>query len=482
VNAAARTVHHLRLRAASAAQARRGALCIEDALRCAGLADAGARLLMVRRLALGRVDPTGSSQTVALLIERRMQQLVLPWRHGDAADAAACDAVWFHDRGEALVCLVQRLARHQPVQAWYWRRVLPADAARGNRAPDLRAALLALAAEPGAAVYLAAVITTLLHEGHHEALRSALNAGEARAVLRVAGLAPGGASAWVETFDRVAQSGSPPVPPGPVAKAWPQVVGAHDSIHDSMLDSSAAPRRPEADGAANAIGDATQGPRRAAAEPAPGRAVAAIHALPADAAPQAAARFTEPFDTTLPTAAGGCLFLLPLLARLGFADWNAAADPAQRHALAARVLQQALLRLHVAAHDPAHALAAQLLAGGAANDAELMWPQAHAWAHPHIGLVMPDAAASPDTVAALWLTACRRTLRRSARIGLASLALRPARLAWTRSHIDVHFKMSQADGRVRRHGLDLDPGWLPWLGRVVAFHYGAPDMRVGAAG
>jgi hypothetical protein len=24
---------------------------------------------------------------------------------------------------------------------------------------------------------------------------------------------------------------------------------------------------------------------------------------------------------------------------------------------------------------------------------------------------------------------------------------------------------------VRRLGLDIDPGWLPWFGRVVAFHY-----------
>jgi len=24
---------------------------------------------------------------------------------------------------------------------------------------------------------------------------------------------------------------------------------------------------------------------------------------------------------------------------------------------------------------------------------------------------------------------------------------------------------------VRRLGLDLDPGWLPWFGRVVRFHY-----------
>jgi hypothetical protein len=25
--------------------------------------------------------------------------------------------------------------------------------------------------------------------------------------------------------------------------------------------------------------------------------------------------------------------------------------------------------------------------------------------------------------------------------------------------------------RIRRAGLDIDPGWVPWLGRVVSFHY-----------
>jgi hypothetical protein len=25
--------------------------------------------------------------------------------------------------------------------------------------------------------------------------------------------------------------------------------------------------------------------------------------------------------------------------------------------------------------------------------------------------------------------------------------------------------------RVRRAGLDFDPGWVPWYGRVISFHY-----------
>ena len=72
------------------------------------------------------------------------------------------------------------------------------------------------------------------------------------------------------------------------------------------------------------------------------------------------------------------------------------------------------------------------------------------------------------------LSRCRRWLRRTPRIGLASLVCRPGRLAWSPTHVDVCFHLASADLRVRRHGLDIDPGWLPWFGRVVAFHYESP--------
>lgn len=53
--------------------------------------------------------------------------------------------------------------------------------------------------------------------------------------------------------------------------------------------------------------------------------------------------------------------------------------------------------------------------------------------------------------------------------------LRAARVVVTRSHVDVHFRLADASLPVRRAGLDVNPGWLPWLGRVVSFHYGSGD-------
>jgi hypothetical protein len=76
-----------------------------------------------------------------------------------------------------------------------------------------------------------------------------------------------------------------------------------------------------------------------------------------------------------------------------------------------------------------------------------------------------------ESEARLWLTRSRHWLRRHARIGLASLVLRPGRIACTPTHIDLFFPLDAADLRVRRLGLDSDPGWLPWLGRVVQLHF-----------
>jgi hypothetical protein len=41
----------------------------------------------------------------------------------------------------------------------------------------------------------------------------------------------------------------------------------------------------------------------------------------------------------------------------------------------------------------------------------------------------------------------------------------------TRTHVDVLFPAAAADVRIRAAALDTNPGWVPWLGRVVQFHY-----------
>lgn len=70
-----------------------------------------------------------------------------------------------------------------------------------------------------------------------------------------------------------------------------------------------------------------------------------------------------------------------------------------------------------------------------------------------------------------WIVVARRWVRRELRMGLRSLVRRPGRVAWTRTHVDVFLPLREADVRIRRAGLDVDPGWVPWLGKVITFEY-----------
>jgi hypothetical protein len=74
-------------------------------------------------------------------------------------------------------------------------------------------------------------------------------------------------------------------------------------------------------------------------------------------------------------------------------------------------------------------------------------------------------------LAAKWSRSVRGSCATGAAITLRALVRRPGRVTATPTHIDVFFDHRQADVRIRRAGLDIDPGWVPWFGRVVHFHY-----------
>lgn len=53
----------------------------------------------------------------------------------------------------------------------------------------------------------------------------------------------------------------------------------------------------------------------------------------------------------------------------------------------------------------------------------------------------------------------------------AFLLRRTARVYISRTHLDLDLPMEQADVRLRRAGLDFNPGWVPTLGYILHFHY-----------
>lgn len=149
----------------------------------------------------------------------------------------------------------------------------------------------------------------------------------------------------------------------------------------------------------------------------------------------------------LPSENAALLFLVPLLLRLRVGALLEERPELLRSDWAVRLLRRVARRLRVPPDDP-------ILA---------------AFARP--GEEEASDAPEPRELTAAWLRSMRGWCRKHAGIGLATVVRRPGKVTVTSSHVDVYFDQAQVDMRVRRSGLDFDPGWVPWLGRVVYFHY-----------
>jgi len=93
----------------------------------------------------------------------------------------------------------------------------------------------------------------------------------------------------------------------------------------------------------------------------------------------------------------------------------------------------------------------------------------------------------PPLPAAAVLLDLAERLYGSAQVWGPSLLAVPAGVRHSPSHLDVHYPLAAVRLAVRLAGLDVNPGWVPWLGRVVTLHYdggpaSAPGDRVGGSG
>lgn len=510
MGATERTVRHLRLRAGSEASVRRAAVKLEDALRCASLPDAGARVLLVRRLDLGRIAAGASSQTLSLLIEQRVAALGGAWVHGAYAAAESAGYVYFRDPLEAQCELALRLAEGKPSTAWYWPLAVPGFAPVEGAGSNLRHIALAIAASPQAPAALPGWVARLAAAGLAPALAAAIGEPEAAQLLRAARVSTDARrvrrrlSAQRPAFPG-ARPGEPSDPPLPDAvepafaalPAWLQALAIAGGYVPrlTMPRARSAHREPDTRrlGAAEPVPAKADPVRIAHAQSAPSpqererggvarrpdRSAEQALALRrgdsvAPAPPQAEAGGGDAFDASrdvaiaaapprqligwpyldaAPTSAGGLLFLLAVLQRLGYADWVASLPDEAGAQIVRRMLALVLRRMQVPPDDPAWSLACV---------EDLAAPEPALVEKPGIRC---------ESFARAWLKICRRWLRRVAGTGVASLVGRAATLSLSTTHVDVMFALDDADLRVRRAGLDVDLGWLPWFGRVVSFHY-----------
>jgi hypothetical protein len=194
-------------------------------------------------------------------------------------------------------------------------------------------------------------------------------------------------------------------------------------------------------------------PSERAAAPAPHPAARAISRAPTDedtpshtprasAAPASAEiESRAPEIIEVASAYAGLLLLVRPLWRLGLPEWLDARPAAQLDGFARQLLHAIGRRMAAEATDPA--------------------------------LTALDARPDGDWADALtaWRVGLDRWLRRTARLKLADVVKRRGGVLLAGDTLDIRFPEQAADIRLRRHALDLDPLWTPWLGLSIRYHF-----------
>jgi hypothetical protein len=622
-------VRRVRLAAPRPELVRRGAVLLEDALHTASIpGGSGGRLVLVRRLDVGRISPHAPPSTLALAIEARLREVELTAVHADDEAAPTASAVWFRDAAEAYALLAVRLAGGRGADAWFWASAVPGWRA-GMAADDgIRLAMHAAAESVQGSAAVAEVLRLAASRGAADRILSATSATYAAAVLRTLGwtaavpvdedraepvpaawrgllrrwIGTWGAddvrSAWLaatvliaERPSRAADRTLPHRAAALVRAVDPATLSAKtDRQPDAAPDPVRIPRSESTDPPAAPVdraaefSDKVAVPEPAAArvaeaaDPPSGRPVEAAlsteeirkrlssndlqdvdrvdaeRAAPRDdaldvrnppsAEPEMAAEMAkvwhggdaesaidlsapifEPIghigeparrveerprrrraenDAPETTEAGGLFFLVNAMQRLGMADFLDRHPALLEADLPGRVLMRIAERTRVPADDPALACLADARDAGETGawypfESPAVWARGIAREggrmergeagrtltfdasgrlllalHPaDVDTFAPSHSRTfaLDLITDAWTTALRRWCRRYARMGLHDLVRRRGRMAFTRTHVDVTLALRGADVRARAAGLDLDPGWVPWLGRVIAFHY-----------
>jgi hypothetical protein len=523
-------VARLTLTAPDSAAVQRGAILVEDAMRIATLTQAhDHRVMIVRHLDIGAFTPDAAPHTIALQIEQDLADVQRAAVPASAPGAPGAAAVWFADEPTAIAELARRIAAGPPPHEWFWRHI--ADNAVALPQTSALHACLAAAARTPAGPLAVAIAVAAVEDAREGTLLSGLGPSDGDHLLALVFGAGGRAARagtasvnlgalaprWIERVARwaaqwgddprarwlaalaviasrgtvgqldaevargdallaalapmIATRGDRPAPPAEPEQAIDKTL-ARDSNPPTQRAAGVSGKRtapPSRD--ARSPHDASAAPAPATPRPSP-RSAAARGRLAVEDVPPRPPVATE---MAAPSTIAGALFLVRPLAALGIADWLAAHDWAEDGAFAARLLADiAAHHLPPGAEDPLVAA----LAGDsrAVPDGPFVAPAC--WREltgirpraPHPTSDGAPLAARPWAQRA-WRLALHRWLRRYAALTLPDLVRRPATLIATPTHLELTMSLRRVDVRIRAAGLDIDPGWVPWLGRVIRFHY-----------
>jgi len=438
-----RRVCELRLTCRREDDAQHGRVLLDDALRTASLGDE-TRFIVVRRLDLGAMPLRASATHWSRRIEDVFRTTPPVAVRFDGVGAAAANAVYFENAQEPWLTLAERLAADQRCPEWFWRAAVPQWDPASPVDETLRRCFRMLAEAGGLALTL--VLGLRLHaQGVLPTLLRCLEA-EDLAPLRT----DFGALAQDEVPARTPRE----IAPGPRNEAEFAVRWGARDVRTHWLASLVVAR------ITTPVTPGTFAPPLASTllpglvhhliqewtEPAAGRSPPVVDQR---FAPAEATRATErPDGPVVPaiapadpafTRAGGLFFAVPLLARAGLARHLPILTREARNVLPWQILRLVLRHARVPADDP----------------------------------LQIALAAIPSNVEPVgrWLLAAHRQAVQLTGLTLRQLVARPAQVSLSLTHIDVLFRPADADIRIRSAGLDFDPGWVPWLARVIAFHY-----------
>jgi hypothetical protein len=447
-----RRVRRLRLACAREEHARHGRVLLEDALRTATLNDDG-RLIIVRRLDLGRIPLRASATQWSRQLEESFRRSPVAPVRFDAPAASDADAIYFENRTEPWIALAERVAQGRPASEWFWPLALPGWTSRQDPGAALRLALRTLARQDGLTLTLqlaqrlrahhalepllrvvsAEDLTPLLTElgtlsaapsnipspsPLSPAILAPLTSGEREAVERWG--ASDVRTHWLAALHLIAAARSRsivfPVTPPPALRLqliehWLRTASAQFTETSTRTSATVAPSRPDSP----TRSDSTD-PKLAPEE--------ISQTLPTERA------FTQ---------AGGLFFLLPLLARAGLPPHLETLSADEAAVLPWQLLRLGLRHARTPDDDP-------------------------------LVLALREFPPSGQPLGP-WLIAAHRQARRLSGLSLRQLIARPALVTLSATHVDLFFRPGDADIRLRRAALDVDPGWVPWLGRVIAFHF-----------
>jgi hypothetical protein len=454
---------------------------VEEGLRLGAPDDE--RLIVLRRLDLGRLPVTAPGQAFTARTADRMAALATRAVHAATPGAADRPAVWFRSAAEARQLLLAELAAGRTPFAWFWKLAVP-DWRGATLVTWLGQLIVEAEASPERAVELAQAIVRLAAIGLLNAVVAAVAqlpapmsmhspaALPAPPAATIAAAAPAAAAARAEQLlgrhaapeRAVLHAALMRLPPDAPAARWlarmillaagPELAAQPAALAETAqallgLTVPPPPRRhgeraPHVSGRPAPERREPQSPALGPPDPSP--RIDAVRNNAPETPPQPTGQpdtAAAPAETV--TSAAGIWLLVRPLHRIGIADWL------DRHPdWAADGFARALLR-HIAERmraPPDDAVFDMIRRRGPVDPAD-------------------------DWSAALaaWRIGLDRWLRRSVRRRLADIVHRRGWLTAQETGLVVRFRVDAADIALRRHALDVDPGWVPWLGLSVRYRY-----------